>query len=198
MDFFVLAQQCAPDVHPKTMAAVVRVESGFNPYAIGVVGGRLERQPVNKAEAIATAKALEDAGYNFSVGVGQVNRFNLAKYGLDYEKAFDACQSLRAGAQILKECYERARVRIAGEQQALQASLSCYYSGNFSTGFSSDRAGQPSYVQKVLHAAGTSGAGVRAPIDHEENKQPVRLAAEGLPQPNNVYGVEVDSVMVFR
>ncbi|MGP5829257.1 transglycosylase SLT domain-containing protein [Pseudomonas aeruginosa] len=45
LDFMVLAQQCAPTVAPQTMAAVVQVESSFNPYAIGVVGGRLQRQP---------------------------------------------------------------------------------------------------------------------------------------------------------
>ena len=38
------------------MHHVVRVESSGNPYAIGVVGGRLQRQPKNLAEAVATAK----------------------------------------------------------------------------------------------------------------------------------------------
>ncbi|HBN8308897.1 TPA: transglycosylase SLT domain-containing protein [Pseudomonas aeruginosa] len=48
LDFMALAQQCAPTVAPQTMAAVVQVESSFNPYAIGVVGGRLQRQPNTK------------------------------------------------------------------------------------------------------------------------------------------------------
>jgi type IV secretion system protein VirB1 len=210
MDFLALAQQCAPAVHPQTIAAVVRVESGFNPYAIGVVGGRLERQPANKAEAVATAKALEQAGYNFSLGVGQVNRYNLPKYGLDYEQAFDACQSLRVGSLILKECFDRARGRIKGEQEALHAALSCYYSGNFSTGFRADFAGQPSYVQKVLNAAGATGVNPTAPIRvirtaasttqkrATAEQAPVRLAAESQAPPGNVYGSEPDSVMVFR
>jgi type IV secretion system protein VirB1 len=165
MDFIALAQQCAPTVHPQTMAAVVHVESSFNPYAIGVVGGQLERQPRNKAEAVATAKALEAAGYNFSLGVGQVNRYNLAKYKLDYDKAFDACESLRAGSAILTECFERAQRRFGNEQQALQAAFSCYYSGNFSTGFKPDFKGQPSYVQKILNsAASVSSSGTVPPI----------------------------------
>lgn len=153
MDFLALAQTCAPAVHPTTMAAIMRVESGFNPYAIGVVNGRLARQPANKAEAVATAKALEEAGYNFSLGAAQVNRHNLARYALTYETAFDPCESIRAGAGILKECYDRARVQFKGEQPALQAAFSCYYSGNFSTGFRPDFPGQPSYVQKVLSNA---------------------------------------------
>lgn len=150
-----LAQTCAPAVHPTTMAAVMRVESGFNPFAIGVVGGRLERQPKTKAEAVATAEALEKAGFNFSLGAAQVNRHNLARYNLTYETAFDPCESVRAGGGILKECYDRAKPIHKEEQVALQAAFSCYYSGNFSTGFKQDFAGQPSYVQKVLNSAAT-------------------------------------------
>jgi type IV secretion system protein VirB1 len=135
------------------MAAMIRVESSFNPYAIGVVGGRLERQPMNKAEAVATAEALAKAGYNFSLGVAQVNRHNLARFNLTYETAFDPCESVRAGGSILKECYDRAKATFQEEQRALQAAFSCYYSGNFSTGFKQDFAGQPSYVQKVLNSA---------------------------------------------
>lgn len=172
LDVLALAQTCAPNVHPATMAAVIRVESGFNPFAIGVVGGRLERQPVSKEEAVATALALEKAGYNFSLGAAQVNRHNLARFSLDYAKAFDACENIRAGGGILKECYDRARPAYKDEQQALQAAFSCYYSGNFSTGFRPDFPGQPSYVQKVLASAGaaTDGAGADVP-----KVQPLRV-----------------------
>lgn len=164
MDFIALAQQCAPSVHPQTMAAVARVESGFNPFAIGVVGGRLVRQPVNKAEAVATAKSLEQNGFNFSMGLGQVNRYNLPKYGLDYETAFEPCENLKVGAAILSECFARAKKTLASDQAALQAAFSCYYSGNFSTGFRSDFQGQPSYVAKVLSSAGVGAAAVALPI----------------------------------
>jgi type IV secretion system protein VirB1 len=154
IEFIALAQQCAPTVDPQTMAAVVKVESSFNPYAIGVVGGRLERQPKNKDEAIATVKALEAGGWNFSVGVAQVNRYNLTKYNLTYEQAFEPCANLRAGSKILEACYSRALTRTDGDsQRALQAAISCYYSGNFTRGFKPDKAGQPSYVQKVLAQA---------------------------------------------
>lgn len=155
IDFYILAQQCAPLVHPKTMVAVVGVESSYNPYAIGVVGGRLERQPSTKGEAVATVKALALSGYNFSLGVGQVNRFNLSKFGLDYDSAFEPCENIQAGSKILAECFKRAKTQFPNDQQALQASFSCYYSGNFSTGFKPDFQGQPSYVQKVLNTAAT-------------------------------------------
>lgn len=154
MDFLALAEHCAPAVHPMTMAAVARVESGFNPYAIGVVGGWLVRQPTGRDEAIATAKSLEQQGYNFSVGLGQVNRHNLARYGLDYDTAFDGCQNLKAGASILSECYARAARTIKSEQSALRAAFSCYYSGNFSTGF------RDGYVAKVVGSNASPPPGV--------------------------------------
>lgn len=124
-------------VPSEVMHHVVRVESSYNRYAIGVVGGRLVRQPKNLPEALATVRMLEGRGFNFSIGLAQVNRYNLDKYGLDsYEEAFEPCANLRAGSKILAECYHRAG-RNWGK------SFSCYYSGNFSTGF------RHGYVQKI-------------------------------------------------
>lgn len=150
IEFLALAQQCAPAVAASTLAAIVRVESGFNPFAIGVVGGQLERQPRNKAEAVATAKALHEGGWNFSIGAAQVNRHNLARMNLNYETAVDLCSNLRAGAQILQECFDRARGRGSEEQSAVRQALSCYYAGNFTRGFQADKPGGTSYVQRVV------------------------------------------------
>ena len=153
--FLALAQQCAPAVAPATMAAVVPVESGFNPYAIGVVHGRLERQPVNLGEAVATARALDAAGWNYSAGLAQVNRSNWIRFGLTPETVFDPCRNLAAGAAILLECFERAKQAQtranarthAQAQDALRAGLSCYASGDFSSGF------RTGYVQRVVAQA---------------------------------------------
>lgn len=124
-------------VPAEVMRHVVHVESGANPFAIGVVGGRLVRQPRTLEEARATAQMLESKGYNYSLGAAQVNRVNFRKYGLDsYEKAFDPCTNLSAGASILAGCYDSAG-RDWGK------AFSCYYSGNFVTGFRSG------YVQKI-------------------------------------------------
>jgi type IV secretion system protein VirB1 len=153
LDFIALAQQCAPQVSPVTMAAIVRTESGFNPYAIGVVNGRLVRQPASLNEALATAHALSAAGWNFSVGLAQVNRENWYTYGLNEQSAFDPCRNLAAGASILQGCFELARYAQTGtrpdSQSALRASLSCYASGNFSTGY------RTGYVQRVVNNART-------------------------------------------
>jgi type IV secretion system protein VirB1 len=142
--FATLAATCAPHVDRVTLEALVRTESAYNPYAIGVVGTRLARQPATLEEAVATAHALERQGYNFSVGLGQVNRYNLARFGETIESAFDACRNLRAGSTLLAECFSRSLPRYGDPQQALRAALSCYYSGNFETGF------RHGYVQKVV------------------------------------------------
>lgn len=150
MEFVDLARQCAPMVHVQTMSAFVRTESGYNPFAIGVVGGRLARQPRSHAEAVATARSLEQQGYNWSGGYGQVNRGNFKRFGLTLETVFEPCRNLRVSGSILQECFERALPRFPSAQHALRGAMSCYYSGNFQTGFRPDFKGQPSYVDKVV------------------------------------------------
>ena len=147
--FLTLVLACAPQVHAETARALVSVESAFNPWAIGVVGGALVRQPRNRAEAFATARALRDAGWNFSVGLGQINVGNFDRLGLTVESAFEPCANLAAMQTVLAECFDRASASTssAADQMALRQALSCYYSGNFATGF------RHGYVRKVLVAA---------------------------------------------
>lgn len=150
LTFNQLAAKCAPTVHASTMQALVRRESGFNPYAIGVVDGVVS-QPKTLEDAISTVKALHKAGKNFSMGLAQINKYNLPKFGLTYETVFEPCQNLQTGAQILEDCFNRAGS--ADAQVALQKALSCYYSGNFRTGFRQDFKGQPPYVKRIQLAA---------------------------------------------
>ena len=149
--FLALALRCAPQVDAGTAQALVAVESGFNPHAIGVVGGALVRQPRTQAEAIATAKALQAAGWNFSVGLAQISVRNLERLGLTISSAFDPCASLTAMQTVLADCYDRASAKnadtAARSQAALRQALSCYYSGNFVTGFTHG------YVHRVALAA---------------------------------------------
>jgi type IV secretion system protein VirB1 len=156
LTFATLVTACAPLVHPATAHALVAVESSFNPHAIGVVNGALERQPRSATEAVATAINLQAEGRNFSVGLAQINFGNLKRLGLTIPEAFDACQNLGAMQAILGECYARA----GGDespQRGLRRALSCYYSGNFMTGF------RDGYVGRVVTAARRVSAGVRGP-----------------------------------
>jgi len=158
-----LAMQCAPNVAPATMAAIVQVESSHNPYAIGIVGAILPQQPMTKADALAIVEGLEREGKNFSMGLAQINRQHLPSSGLTHSDLFDPCPNLRLAGQILEHCYHQALPGHADAQSALRAALSCYYSGNFIRGFQPDRPGDPSYVEKVIAAAGQETAQVVVP-----------------------------------
>ena len=192
LDLLALALECAPTVAPQTMAAVMHVESSSNPYAIGVVGGRLARQPATREEAIATAKALAADGWNFSLGVAQVNRDNLPKYNLTYEQAFDPCVNVRVGSKILEDCFVRAKRRTPDDEQAaLRAAFSCYYSGNFTRGFKPDKAGGMTYVSKVLLASNAipvvpNIAGRKPQFDKAAGAAPAAPKAAALPPPQAV------------
>lgn len=155
MDFAALAELCAPNIGPGTLERIAAVESSFNPYAIGVVRGRLQRQPRNHAEAVATARSLEDEGYDYSAGLVQINRSNFGRFGLTHESVFDPCINLRVGASIFHDCFKRA----GSSPTQIGDALSCYYSGNFKTGY------RHGYVDKVLKAgAGSPGPEGRGAI----------------------------------
>lgn len=150
-----LVLTCAPQVAPSTAQALIATESAGKPWAIGVVGGRLERQPRTRAEAQATARALSASGWNFSVGLGQINIHNFQRLGLTLDTAFEPCTNLTAMQAVLNQCMERAHTRkrrpinmtAHADQTSLRKTLSCYYSGNFVTGF------EHGYVRRVLTAA---------------------------------------------
>ncbi|MGE4530842.1 MAG: lytic transglycosylase domain-containing protein [Acidithiobacillus sp.] len=144
-----LAATCAPQIHPVTLTAIVKHESGFNQYAIGInKGKRLPQQPRNRAEAIKIVKDLIDQGVDFDAGLGQINVRNWQWLGLTPEKVFDPCTNLKAAQAVLKDCYVRATSRFQAGQPALMAAFSCYNTGNFQRGFDNG------YVGKVLASAG--------------------------------------------
>jgi len=163
---------CQPlDVPAEMMQHVVKVESAFNPYAIGVVGGHLRRQPRSLREAVATARQLQSDGRNFSVGLAQVNLHNFARLGLaTLEQAFQVCPNVQAGARVLAQCHRRY-----GDWGR---ALSCYYSGNAITGF------RHGYVQKVVASLGSAapigmalhGAGAAGRAHPQRREVPVRGA----------------------
>lgn len=146
-DFGELAKRCAPEVSEDTLRALVRTESSFNPYAIGIVGGG-SRQPKAFHEAMAIIAQLELEGKNYSVGLAQINKKNFSKLGINASGALDACTNLKAASKILSDCYQRAQNRSGSN--SLHDALSCYYSGNFQTGY------RHGYVDKVRANAGIS------------------------------------------
>lgn len=137
-EFQSLAERCAPDVAFDTLQAIVQTESGFNEYAIGVVGGAV-RQPASRDEAVTAIGALDAAGVNYSVGLGQINRSNFASLGLTAADALEPCRNLRAAQTVLKICHRKYK--------NLASTISCYFSGNDIIGF------REGYVESVLRSA---------------------------------------------
>ncbi|WP_176465231.1 MULTISPECIES: lytic transglycosylase domain-containing protein [Pseudomonas] len=153
MPFSELAAKCAPAVHPQTLKSLIGNESTYNPYAIGVVNGRLERQPQSLREAVATAERLEREGFRFSVGIGQLLVTNMRALGLSYAQAFEPCRNLQAISELMVKNYTKALTANPNPQEALRDSLSMYYSGNPVRGYQPDKEGDLSYVQKVVVGA---------------------------------------------
>lgn len=157
VDFDALAERCAPNVAPTTLRAMATVESSLNPYAIGVVNGRLVRQPRTLLEGISTASELRRLNVRFSAGVLQIYIGNWSALGLNEVSVFEPCKNMQASARILTDCYTRATRTSDDEQVALRRALSCYYSNNFVTGF------REGYVQKIVAVAYQLGAAKTTP-----------------------------------
>jgi len=147
MDFDALAHRCAPLVAVETARALVQIESGFDPWAIHVKAGQLEHQPKSKPQAIATAKALQKAGWDFDLGLAQINVRSLERLGVTVSSAFDPCANLRLMQRLLGDCFARAKRWDGNEQTALQKALSCYNTGSLKNGFALG------YVGRALQAA---------------------------------------------
>lgn len=143
-----LALQCAPTVAPETMLSIIKVESGFNPLAIGVNGAPQVRvRATSKATAAAHAEALIGRGRNIDLGLAQINSANFGWLGMSPASALDPCRNLSAAERILSEGYRRARAKQSDPQAALRTALSYYNTGHARRGF------ENGYVAKVEDAA---------------------------------------------
>ena len=146
-----LLAQCAPNVAPTTMLAIIKVESRGNPLAINVNGQkRLARQPSSLNEAITWADWLISRGYSVDMGLTQVNSQHLKRLGLSARTVFDPCLNVAAGGRILTENYTDASHKFGVGQAALRAAISAYNTGNHTAGL------RNGYVSKVTTAAGQS------------------------------------------
>lgn len=143
-----LFAQCAPNVAPETMAAIVHTESGGNELAVGVNGlGRRVTQPTTVAEAIKIARFYVGKGYSVDLGLGQINSRNMRALGLTWDTVFEPCTNIAAAAAVLSGNYFRVRDGLH-PQRALRIALSMYNTGSRSRGFSNG------YVRKVVGNAG--------------------------------------------
>ena len=116
-----LAHQCAPSVAPDTTVSIAKAESGLNALAVhdNTSGARYAPDTPGAAVALATDLIVAQH-HNVDLGLMQVNSANLTAAGLSIADAFDACRSMRAGADILSQAYHHA----------LRAALSTYNTGD--------------------------------------------------------------------
>ena len=143
-----LAAQCAPNVAPETIAAIVQTESQGFELAINVNGlGRKVPASASLAQAIETARFYVGKGYSVDLGLGQINSRNMKALGLTWETVFEPCTNIAAAGAVLAGNYHKVSAGLH-PQRALRIALSMYNTGSQSRGFTNG------YVGRVVGNAG--------------------------------------------
>jgi type IV secretion system protein VirB1 len=140
-----LIRHCAPAVAPSTMAAIVQVESGGDPLAIGDNTTRRSYYPHNRASAESLARRLLDAGHLLDLGLAQIDSMNFAGFGVTAHTIFDPCTNLNVGGRILSGDYAFAARRYGDGQVALRHAIGMYNTGRLNGG--------ARYIARVVAAA---------------------------------------------
>ncbi|HDR9474424.1 transglycosylase SLT domain-containing protein [Burkholderia multivorans] len=131
LDSAAIIEACAAGVDSRLFTSLVRQESNFNPYAIGLDGKAvLKAQPRSYEEAVKTAVNLMRQGKGFSVGLSQVHISNVVRFKMTWQEAFDPCTNLRTGSEIFRGFYARAVQAGYRGQDALFATLRGFNSGS--------------------------------------------------------------------
>lgn len=130
MDLLVLIDQCSPNIHPQTMMAIVKKESGGNPYALHDNGSGKSYFPKTYEEAVALTIQLISSGRSVDIGLAQINSKNLPRLGYSVNQILDPCTNLKASEKILLDGWNRS----GGH---LKKTLSVYNTGktNSSVGY---------------------------------------------------------------
>jgi type IV secretion system protein VirB1 len=140
-----LMPHCAPTVAPSTMTAIVQVESGGNPLAIGDNTARRSYYPHDRAGAERLARRLLNAGHLLDLGIAQIDSMNFAGFGVTTHAIFDPCINLSIGAKILSDDYVFAARRYRDAQVALRHAIGMYNTGRLNAG--------ARYIARVVAAA---------------------------------------------
>jgi len=167
--FIAAAMQCAASIHPSTAYDVAKVESGVNPFAIAEIVPKSERasgnagviswQPTSREDAISIARKIAAKGRRYSVGLMQITSTNFRHYGVMAEDLFNPCVNLSVFERILADCYRRGG--------SLKRALSCYYSGNFTSGQQPEAAfNQTSYLQRIGYAVPSTRENIKSSTKH--------------------------------
>ncbi|MBY3536022.1 lytic transglycosylase domain-containing protein [Rhizobium laguerreae] len=208
--FVDLAQNCAPMVEVRTLAAVISLESGFKPFAIRINSGPpLQRQPASKAEAIELATSLAADHQDIQIGLGGIGMEELRKLKLSISDAFDPCLNLKATASLLDGYYRLAMRAGADATQAEKVMLQSYYGRNDpSVGemVKYDQQVRDEMVRLPSDPASLAIAEPREeiPPDESADRRQAPVITESIPQPNEAASWDVfiarrqTQVLVFK
>jgi type IV secretion system protein VirB1 len=119
---------CGPWVHPETIAAVVAVESGGHPWAIGTPhGAYFLRTRAEAARVLARSLRSESS---VDIGLMQINSQWLPKLHVAPEALLEPCTNVRVGAAILAANFVAAARPGRSLLATLVAALSVFNSGS--------------------------------------------------------------------
>lgn len=98
------------NIPPAILVAIAKVESGFRPWVININHNGQSVKVINPRtyeEAVYYVNYLHQNGYNYDVGIGQINVANIRRFGIDPISLLDPCNNLMASAYILRENINR-------------------------------------------------------------------------------------------
>ena len=147
IDIITLVKECAPNVAPETMLAIIKTESNNNFLVINDNTAKTTYKPKSKEEAVTLSYVLIKKGHNLDFGLTQINLVNAKKFKLTLNKLFDPCENIKNGAKIITNAYLSASKTTDNEQFALLKAFSTYNTGNPHKGFKNG------YVNKIIENA---------------------------------------------
>ncbi|MGA7948614.1 MAG: transglycosylase SLT domain-containing protein [Thiobacillaceae bacterium] len=113
-----LIMQCAPQVAPVTLAAIVQQESAGRPRTINDNSNKHHYVLNDVASAIALAKHLISQHHVIDMGLAQMNSRNIDWLGVPVEQIFDPCINLHASQQVLISAWKNAGEDLGGALRA--------------------------------------------------------------------------------
>ncbi|MGY4883580.1 UNVERIFIED_CONTAM: transglycosylase [Xanthomonas citri pv. eucalyptorum] len=147
-DLMSLILACSIGVHPQTVQAIIKHESGGNPYAINNQARSFYPTRLEDAQRIAVEQVR--AVRSTDIGLMQINSQHLRTFGLTPIDLLDPCTNIRVGTTILSQNYAQTWAKYRAEKPALLGALSMYNTGNESRGL------RNGYVGWVSQAAGVT------------------------------------------
>lgn len=174
--FLQLAASFAPSIAPETVAAFAEAESHLEPFAIGDNDTGQSYRPASAAAAVALATSLLSQHHSLDLGIMQINSANLSRVGLTVATAFDPGQSIRAGAVILADAYQRCRRNGTVEEQvALRCAASVYNTGRETAGITNG------YQARVWRVAAQLVPAIQIAGDAAPSAPPAPIAPQPAP-----------------